>query len=121
VNSPGTSGALHDQLIHHTLWNYDPPAAPVLLDVVIDGRDCKIVVQVTKQAFAYVFDRVTGEPIWPIEERVVPQSDGPGERSWPTQPFPTRPAPFDRQGLTEDDLIDFTPELRAEVLFLTRD
>jgi len=106
----------HYQFIHHTLWNYDPPAAPVLLDVVVDGRPRKIVVQLTKQAFAYVLDRVTGEPIWPIEERPAPQSDVPGEESWPTQPFPTKPAAFDRQGLNDDDLIDFTPELRQEAL-----
>jgi quinoprotein glucose dehydrogenase len=106
----------HYQLIHHTLWNYDPPAAPILLDVTIDGRPRKIVVQLTKQAFAYVFDRVTGEPIWPIEERAAPQSTVPGEQTWPTQPFPTKPAAFDRQGLTEEDLIDFTPELRQEAL-----
>ena len=71
-------------------------------------------IQVTKQAFAFVFDRVTGEPVWPIEERPVPASTVPGEWTSPTQPFPTRPAPFDRQGLTDDDLIDFTPELKAE-------
>jgi quinoprotein glucose dehydrogenase len=106
----------HYQFIHHTLWNYDPPAAPVLLDVVVDGKPRKVVVQVTKQAFAYVLDRVTGEPIWPIEEHPVPQSDVPGEESWPSQPFPTKPAPFDRQGLSVDDLIDFTPELRDEAL-----
>lgn len=106
----------HYQFIHHTLWNYDPPAAPILMDVVVDGRPRKIVVQLTKQAIAYVFDRVTGEPIWPIEERAVPRSTVDGEVSSPTQPFPTKPAPYDLHGLTEDDLIDFTPELRQQAL-----
>ena len=106
----------HYQLVHHGLWDYDTPAAPILADLTVDGRPVKAVVQVTKQAFAYVFDRVTGEPLWPIEERTVPQSDVPGERSSPTQPFPSIPAPFDRQGISVDDLIDFTPELHAEAL-----
>ena len=104
----------HYQLVHHGIWDYDPPAPPILTDIRVEGEPIKAVVQVTKQAFAFVFDRVTGEPVWPIEERPVPQSDVPGERTSPTQPFPTRPAPFDRQGMTLDDLIDFTPELRAE-------
>ncbi|MCY3845331.1 MAG: PQQ-binding-like beta-propeller repeat protein, partial [Acidobacteria bacterium] len=106
----------HYQLIHHGIWDYDTASTPILADITVDGRPIKAVVQVTKQAFAYVFDRVTGEPVWPIEERAVPQSDVPGEQTSPTQPFPTRPAPFDRQGITVDDLIDFTPELRAEAL-----
>ena len=106
----------HFQMVHHGIWDYDNPAPPILVDITVDGRPIKSVVQVTKQAFAYVFDRVTGEPVWPIEERPVPQSDIPGERTAPTQPFPTRPAPFDRQGITIDDLIDFTPELRAEAV-----
>jgi quinoprotein glucose dehydrogenase len=104
----------HFQMVHHGLWDYDPPAGPVLADLSIGGRIRKIVVQVTKQAFCFVFDRVTGEPIWPIEERAVPQSRLPGEKSAPTQPFPTRPPPFDRQGLTDEDLIDFTPALKEE-------
>lgn len=103
----------HFQMVHHPLWDYDLPAAPNLVDIVVDGRRIKAVAQVTKQAFCYVFDRVTGEPVWPIEERPVPQSTVPGERTSPTQPFPAKPAPFDRQGLTEDDLVDFTPRLRA--------
>ncbi len=106
----------HYQMIHHGIWDYDTASTPILADITVDGRPIRAVVQVTKQAFAYVFDRVTGEPVWPIEERPVPQSDVPGERTSPTQPFPTRPAPFDRQGITVDDLIDFTPELRAEAL-----
>ena len=102
----------HYQLVHHGLWDYDPPAVPLLLDVVVDGQPRKVVAQLTKQAFCFVFDRVTGEPIWPIEEKPVPQSQV--EKTSPTQPFPTKPAAFERQGLTEDDLIDFTPELREE-------
>ncbi|MGE0359633.1 MAG: PQQ-binding-like beta-propeller repeat protein [Vicinamibacterales bacterium] len=104
----------HYQMVHHDLWDYDNPTAPVLADITVNGRRIKAVIQVTKQAFAFVFDRVTGEPVWPIEERPVPKSTVPGEWTAPTQPFPTRPAPFDRQGLTDDDLIDFTPELKAE-------
>ncbi len=110
----------HYQLIHHGLWDYDPPCAPILCDLRVDGRAIKAVVQVTKQGFVFVFDRVTGEPVWPIEERPVPQSDVPGERSSPTQPFPTRPAPFERQGVDADDLIDFTPEIFAEALEIAK-
>ncbi|MEX2132031.1 MAG: PQQ-binding-like beta-propeller repeat protein, partial [Pseudohongiellaceae bacterium] len=106
----------HYQMVHHGLWDYDPPAAPILMDIIVDGRPIKAVTQITKQSFAYVFDRVTGEPVWEIEERPVPQSTVPGEVTSPTQPFPTKPAPFDRQGSTEDNLIDFTPALRAEAL-----
>jgi len=104
----------HAQMVRHGLWDYDPPAAPNVLDVVVEGRPVKAVAQVTKQAFVFAFDRETGEPIWPIEDRPVPPSNVPGEHAAETQPFPTRPAPFDRQGITVDDLIDFTPELRAE-------
>ena len=106
----------HFQIVHHGLWDYDLPAAPILMDIEVDGREIKAVTQITKQAFAFVFDRVTGEPVWPIEERAVPQSTTPGERTSPTQPFPTKPPAFDRQGATIDNLIDFTPELRAEAL-----
>ena len=102
------------QLVHHDIFDYDTGSAPLLLDVEVDGRPIRAVAQVTKQAFTYVFDRVTGEPVWPIEERPVPHSDVPGERSSPTQPFPTKPAPFDQQGLTDADLLDFTPEILAE-------
>ena len=108
--------AWHFQTVHHDIWNFDNPTAPVALDVTVDGRPRQIVVQTTKQGWAYTFDRVTGEPIWPIEERPVPQSEVPGEQLSPTQPMPTRPAAYEMQGLTEDDLIDFTPELRAEAL-----
>ena len=103
----------HFQMVHHDLFDYDTPAAPVLADISVNGRRVKAVVQVTKQAFAYVLDRVNGKPVWPIEERPVPASTVPGERAFPTQPFPTKPPAFDRQGITVDDLIDFTPELRA--------
>ncbi len=106
----------HYQLIHHDIWDWDNPTAPILMDLVVDGRPIKAVAQITKQAFVYAFDRVTGEPVWPIEERPVPQTDVPGEWTSPTQPFPTKPPPFDRQGVTVDDLIDFTPELRAEAV-----
>ena len=106
----------HYQLVHHGLWDYDPPTQPILMDVRVNGRPIKAVVQLTKQAFAFAFDRVTGQPIWPIEERPVPRGDVPGEWYSPTQPFPTNPPAFDRQGLTPDDVIDFTPELKAEAL-----
>ena len=106
----------HFQIVHHGLWDYDLPAAPNLLDVRVNGSPVKAVAQVTKQGFVYVFDRVTGRPIWPIEERPVPQSTIPGEESSRTQPFPTNPAPFDRQGVTENDVTDLTPELRKEAL-----
>ena len=102
----------HFQAVHHGVWDYDFPTRPILADVTVDGRPIKAVIQVSKQAFTYVFDRETGEPVWPIEERPVPQSTVPGERTAPTQPFPTRPPPFDLQGTTEDNLLDFTPELR---------
>jgi quinoprotein glucose dehydrogenase len=106
----------HYQFVHHGIWDYDPPCAPVLYDVVIGGRRVRALAQPTKQAFLFVLNRETGEPIWPIEERPVPQSTVPNERTSPTQPFPTRPLPFDRQGVSEADLIDFTPALRAEAL-----
>jgi quinoprotein glucose dehydrogenase len=106
----------HYQLVHHGIWDMDIPAAPILFDTVVDGRPVKAVAQPTKQAFLYVFDRVTGRPLWPIEERPVPQGDVPGEWYSPTQPIPTKPPAYDRQGVTENDLIDFTPELRREAL-----
>jgi quinoprotein glucose dehydrogenase len=110
----------HYQLIHHDIWDWDIPTAPILMDIVVDGRPIKAVAQITKQAWVYTFDRETGEPVWPIEEKVVPPSFVPDERTALTQPIPTRPAPFDRQGFTVDDLIDFTPELRAEAIEGTR-
>ena len=106
----------HYQLVHHGLWDYDPPAAPILMDITVDGEPIKAVTQLTKQGFAFVFNRENGEPVWEIEERQVPHSNVPGEVTSPTQPFPTRPAAFDRQGSTADNLIDFTPELHAEAL-----
>lgn len=106
----------HFQFVHHDVWNYDTPTAPVLLDVEIDGQTVPAVAQATKQAFVYAFNRLTGEPLWPIEERPVPQSHIPGEQMPATQPFPTKPAAFDLQGLTHDDLIDFTPELRQQAI-----
>ena len=104
----------HFQLVHHGMWDMDIPCAPILADVMIEGRLRKIVAQPTKQAFLYVFDRVTGEPIWPIVERPVPKGDTPGESYSATQPFPTKPPAYDRQGFSADDLLDFTPELRKE-------
>jgi quinoprotein glucose dehydrogenase len=106
----------HFQFVHHGIWDMDIPCAPILADITIDGRTVKAVAQPTKQAFLYVLDRVTGKPIWPIEERPVEQSTVPGEKTSATQPFPTKPPAYDRQGSSINDLIDFTPELRAEAL-----
>lgn len=110
----------HFQMVHHDLWEYDTVGSPVVGDITVNGRQIKAVMQPSKTGFLYAFDRVTGTPVWPIEERPVPQSTVPGERTSPTQPFPTKPPPFERIGLTEDDLIDFTPELRKEALEITR-
>ena len=106
----------HFQLVHHPIWNMDIAAAPMLVDLTVAGRPVKAVAVMGKQAMLYLFNRVTGEPIFPIEERPVPQSDVPGEKTSPTQPFPTKPPPYDHQGVTVENLIDFTPELRAEAL-----
>ena len=111
----------HFQMVHHDVWNYDTPTAPVLLDVMHEGEMIPAVAQVTKQSFTYAFNRETGEPLWPIEERPVPQSRIPGEKLSATQPFPTKPAPFDIQGLNEENMIDFTPELRAQALEILED
>ena len=108
----------HYQFVHHGVWDMDVPCAPILVDLVVDGKPIKALAQPTKQAFLFVLNRETGVPVWPIEERPVPQSDVPGEKMSPTQPFPTKPAAFDRQGVTHDNLIDFTPELRAEAIKL---
>lgn len=102
------------QGVHHGLWDYDFPAAPTLVDIKVDGKRIKAVAQVSKQGFTYVFDRATGKPVWPIEERPVPQSTVAGEQTAATQPFPTKPPAFARQGISENDIIDFTPELRAQ-------
>jgi len=107
----------HYQLVHHPIWNFDISAAPILADITVDGRPIKAVAQPTKQGYLYVFDRVTGKPVWPIEERPVPQSDVPGEKTSPTQPFPTKPPAYAKNVVKiPDDLIDFTPELRAQAL-----
>jgi quinoprotein glucose dehydrogenase len=106
----------HYQLVHHGLWDYDPPAAPNLIDIAVGGKRIKAVAQVTKQAFVYVFDRVTGQPVWPIEEQPVPASSMPGERASKTQPVPTRPAPFDIQSARDEDLINLTPEIHQEAI-----
>lgn len=106
----------HFQTVHHGLWDYDLPAPPVLGRIRVNGAAIDAVAVPTKMGHLFVFDRVTGEPVWPIEERPVPPSDVPGERAAPTQPFPTRPAPYAMRGMTEADLIDWTPELRAKAL-----
>ena len=108
----------HYQLVHHGLWDMDIPCPPILVDITVNGKPVKALAQPTKQAFLYVFNRETGEPIWPIEERPVPKGDTPGEWYAPTQPHPTRPPAYDGQGLQIDDLIDFTPALRAEAVQL---
>ncbi|MGH0028850.1 MAG: pyrroloquinoline quinone-dependent dehydrogenase [Myxococcota bacterium] len=110
----------HYQLVRHGLWDYDPSASPILVDLRIDGRPVAAVAQATKQGFVFVFDRATGEPVWPIEDRPVPASDVPGERASPTQPFPTKPPPYERQGIGEDDLADFTPAIRERALAVFR-
>ena len=109
----------HYQLVHHSLWNFDVSAPPILADIVVNGRPIKAVLAMTKAAMMYVLDRTNGQPVWPIEERPVPKGDVPGEWYSPTQPYPTRPKAFDLQGVTEEALIDFTPALRAEALRLT--
>ena len=107
----------HYQIVHHPIWDYDLSSAPLLMDINVGGKPVKAVALPTKESFLYVFDRVTGKPVWPIEERPVPQSDVPGEKSSPTQPFPTKPPPYARAWLkVPDDLIDFTPEMRAEAI-----
>jgi quinoprotein glucose dehydrogenase len=112
----------HFQAVHHGVWDYDFPAAPNLVDITVDGRDVKALAQVSKQGFTYVFDRVTGDPVWPIEERPVEtDTDLEGEVLSPTQPFPTKPPPFEYQGVTIDDLVDFTPEIRAMAVEAVKD
>lgn len=111
----------HFQQIHHDIWDYDNTTAPMLMDVVQDNRTVRAVALVTKQAFTYVFDRVTGKPLWPMVERPVPASDVPGERAAKTQPFPSKPPAFDRQGVTLDDIVDFTPAIRAGAVEALKD
>lgn len=106
----------HYQLVHHGIWDHDIPCAPILMDLVVDGKPVKAIAQPTKQNWLYVFDRVTGKPVWPIEERPVEKGDVPGEWYSPTQPFVTKPPAYERQGVSVDDLLDFTPELRAEAV-----
>lgn len=106
----------HFQAVHHGLWDYDLGSPPTLLTVRANGRTVDVVAAASKIGFMYVFERETGKPLWPIEERAVPPSDIPGERASRTQPFPTKPPPFAVQGFTEDDVIDFTPELKAAAL-----
>jgi quinoprotein glucose dehydrogenase len=106
----------HYQLVHHGIWDMDIPCAPILADITVNGRAIKALAQPTKQGWVYMFDRATGQPVWPIEERPVARGDVPGEWYSPTQPFPTKPPAFDRQGVSLDDLIDFTPELKAEAV-----
>ncbi len=105
--------AWHFQTVHHGLWDYDNPAAPNLLDITVNGTRVKALAQITKQGYVYAFDRATGAPIWPIVETPVPPSDVPGEKASPTQPIPSKPLPFEYQGVTVNDLADFTPEIRA--------
>jgi quinoprotein glucose dehydrogenase len=108
----------HYQTVHHGIWDMDIPCAPILADITVDGRKIKAIAQITKQGWVYVLDRTNGQPVWPIEERPVEKGDVPGEWYSPTQPFVTKPPPFDRQGVSPDDVIDFTPELHAEGLKL---
>ncbi|MDP2317894.1 MAG: PQQ-binding-like beta-propeller repeat protein [Acidobacteriota bacterium] len=108
----------HYQLVHHPIWDYDIPCAPILVDITVNGRKIAAVAQPTKQGFVYVFDRKTGEPVWPIEERPVEKGTVPREWYSPTQPFPTKPPPFERQGFLEEYVVDFTPEIKAEALTL---
>ncbi len=108
----------HYQLIHHDIWDWDIPCAPILADITVNGRAIKAIAQPSKQGWLYVFDRANGQPVWPIEERPVPQGDVPGEWYSPTQPFPTKPPAFENQGTTTESFIDFTPELKAEGLKL---
>ncbi len=110
----------HRQIVRHDIWDYDNPTAPILADITVEGRRIEAVVQLTKQSFAYVYDRVTGAPVWPMFDQPVPSSDVPGERAARTQPIPTKPAAYDRQGVSIDDLIDFTPALRAEAIEAVR-
>src|SRR5439155_5344822 len=104
----------HFQLVHHGIWDMDIPCAPILADITVDGRRIKAIAQPTKQGWLYVFDRTNGKPVWPIEERPVPKGEVPNEWYSPTQPFVTKPPAYESQGLSLDDLIDFTPELKAE-------
>ena len=120
LNAKTGKRAWHFQLTHHDIWDFDPPTAPILADITVEGRPVKAVAQLTKQGFVFVLDRATGKPVWPIEERPVPKSDVPGEWTSPTQPFPTKPVAVATQGVTENDLVDFTPEIKAEAIRVAR-
>ena len=120
INAKTGKLAWHFQTVHHDLWDYDLASPPILGDITVDGKRIKAVMQASKTGFLWVFDRETGKPVWPVEERPVPQSKVPGEETSPTQPFPTKPPPFDRQGVTEDDLIDFTPALHQEAIKIAK-
>ena len=121
LNAESGERVWHFQAVHHGIWDYDFPCAPNLVDITVDGVKIKAVAQVSKQGFTYVFDRVTGEPIWPIVERPVPESTVPGEKTAPTQPYPTKPPAFETQGITEDTLIDLTEELKVRARELLKD
>ena len=121
LNASTGERAWHFQFVHHEIWNFDTPTAPVQLDLTVDGRNIPAVVQATKQGWLYTFNRITGEPVWPIVERPVPPSIVPGEVLSPTQPDVTWPEPYSMQGISEDDLIDFTPELKAEAIVAMED
>ncbi|HEX7795315.1 MAG TPA: PQQ-binding-like beta-propeller repeat protein [Vicinamibacterales bacterium] len=110
----------HFQIAHHPIWDYDLSSAPLLADITVDGRAIKAIALPTKEGYLYVFDRITGQPVWPIPERPVPQSTVPGEKTSPTQPIPTKPPAYSRTGVTEDDLIDFTPDLKRQGLELAK-
>jgi quinoprotein glucose dehydrogenase len=110
----------HYQMVHHDIWDYDTPMAPNIMDVTVNGQRRKVIAQTTKQGWVYVLDRATGEPIWPIVETPVLQSDVPGEQTWPTQPIPSKPAPFSHQGLLESDLIDYTPAIKDSALKIAK-
>ena len=121
LNASTGERAWHFQMVHHDIWNYDTPTAPILLDVTIDGRKVPAVAQATKQANLYAFNRATGEPLWPIVERPVPVSKIPGEKLALTQPIPTKPAPYELQEVTIDELVDYTPELRQQAVEVLAD
>ena len=121
LNASTGKRAWHFQFVHHEIWNFDTPTAPILMDLTVDGQAIPAVVQATKQGWLYTFNRLTGEPVWPIEEREVPASIVPGEVLSPTQPHVTWPEPYSMQGITEEDLLDFTPELKAQSLATMED
>src|SRR5471032_581492 len=109
------------QFIHHEVWDYDMSSAPLLMDITVKGKPVKAVAEPTKQGMLYVFDRITGKPVWPIPEKAAPKGDVPGEWYSPTQPIPSKPAAYSRTGVGTDDLIDFTPDMRQQALALVKD